>query len=157
MLLCNPWIIDLPSCLCADKRLLIRSIACVQWLSYWTYFLLVCNRTIIGNQSLLMCRPTFIKLFDCLYAIARLLKSSIAYVQAWNYWFLQLLICNKGIIDFRFCFGASQPLLMPYIACVQMYRYWLTILLVCNGVIIESIFCLYAIANLFIRFVAYVY
>ena len=163
--------IEFFSCLCTDKELLIRSIACVQLFIYWFDFLLMCNRTIIGNQSLLMCRPTFIKLFDCLYAKHDLLILSVAYVHVLLFIELSyclcaengllrfgyLLICNPCFIESPLCLCAIIGLLTFHLACVQLHGYWGIILLMCSAKIIEYSCCLCAITNLFIGFVAHIH
>jgi len=67
LLLCNYCVIESSRCLCAFRQLLNTFVAYMQRSSYLL-------------PLLLMCRPIFIKLFDCLCAKADLLIHSLAYV-----------------------------------------------------------------------------
>ena len=152
MLICIYWseigfLLDNILCWCAIYFLLsIPIVAYVQIFSYWRCNLLMCNRTIIGSHSLLMCISTIIEVCSCLDARRYFFAYDywLTSAQWQSYWMDVLLVCMSDFIKTPYCLCASKPLLMMSFAYVQRITYWLPCLLICILIFIELPNCLCA-------------
>lgn len=159
--MCRPIFIELFDCLCAERRLLNLSLACVQSTNYLLDFLLICiYRGAIGF---------LLKTTLCLCALLLLSNIFLAYVQTnyyWflsllnvhrrNYWTITLLLCINRVIETFSCLCATLRLLSALLAFVQVNLYWWCRLLVCKNKFIELPCCLCAVMKLLNALLAFV-